>query len=149
PEPHRTGAGRHRLGADRTALLAKPREHLDFILRLRTERGVSALARHHVPAAIRGQERRHAQTGAGAEYDLDPRARRDRLAQRPRLRRAEPPQRPGDSLEIIEHAKLPKTQAPGEFAPPEAPARPVGERDLLAVDRGRHGERPPAPAPTG
>ncbi len=102
---------------------------------------MSALARHHVPAAIRGQERRHPQAGAGAENDLDARARRDRLAQRPRLRRAEPRQRPGDGLEIVQHAKLRKSEALGEFAPPQAPAGPIGERDLLAVDRAGHGER--------
>src|SRR5262249_28209073 len=117
--------------------------------RLRTERGVPALARHHVRAAIRGQERRHAEPGAGAEHDLDPRARRDRLAQRPRLRRAEPWQRPGDGLEIIEHAKPRKSEALGELAALEAPARPIGERDLLAVDRAGHGERRRAWSRTG
>ena len=102
-----------------------------------------------MPAAIRGQERRYPEPGAGAEHDLDARARRDRLAQRPRLRRAEPRQRPGDGLEIIEHAELRKSKALGELAPPQAPARPIGERDLLAVDRAGHGERRRARARAG
>ena len=83
---------------------------------------MSALARHHVPAAVRGQQRRDPEAGAGAEHDLDARARRDRLAQRPRLRRAEARQRPGDGLEIVQHAQLRKSEALGEFAAPEAPA---------------------------
>src|SRR5262249_16481108 len=40
-------------------------------------------------------------------------------------------------------------KALGEFAPPEAPARPIGERDLLAVDRAGNGERRRARARTG
>src|SRR5215831_18138634 len=148
-ESHQTRAGEHRLGTDRPALLAKPREYLDFVRRLRTERGVSALARHHMPAATRGQQRRHAQAGAGAEHDLDARARCDRLAQRPRLRRAETRQRPGDRLEIVHHAKLRKSKALGEFAAPQAPTRPIGERDLLAVDRAGHGEHRRARARAG
>src|SRR5262249_57073850 len=50
-EPYQAGAGQHRLGTDRAALLAHPREYLAFVGRLRTEPGMSALARDHVPAA--------------------------------------------------------------------------------------------------
>src|SRR5262249_39722923 len=76
-------------------------------------------------------------------------ARRPRLARRPGRRRAERRRRPGDGLEIIEYAKLRKSEALGEFAPPQAPARPIGERDLLAVDRAGHGKRRRARARTG
>jgi len=60
-----------------------------------------------------------------------------------------PRQRPGDGLEIVQHAKLRKSKALGEFAAPEAPARPIGEPDLLAVDRASHGERRRARARSG
>src|SRR5262249_16351945 len=47
-------------------------------------------------------------------------------------------------LEIVQHAKLRKSEALGEFAAPQAPARPIGERDLLAVARAGNAERPRA-----
>ena len=62
-------------------LAQEPREHLDLVRRLRTERGMPALARHHVPAAIGRHQRGDAEPGAGPEHDLARRARRQRRAQ--------------------------------------------------------------------
>src|SRR5262249_12765931 len=121
--------------------IAKPGEYLEFIRRLRAERGVSAFACDHVPTAIGRQQRRHAQPGAGTEPDLDALAYCVGFAQRPRLRRAEMRQGPGNGFEIIEHLQVGQTEPLGEFVAPEPPIRAIGQRDLLAIDRAGNGQR--------
>jgi hypothetical protein len=129
-------------------LLAQAREHLGLIGRLRTERGVAALARHHPPAAVGRYQRGDAQPGAGPEHDFGAAARRRCLAQRPGVGRAQSRQRPRDGLEVIDDDKRRKPEPPAEVATPEAPL-PIGERDLLAVDRRRDRERRRARARAG
>ena len=102
---------------------------------------MTAFARYHVPTAIRGQKRRHAQTGTWTEHDLHTLARLHRRAQRPRVCRAEVRQGPRDGFEIIQHAQLRKSEALSEFAAPKPPARAIGQHDFLAVDRTGNGQR--------
>ncbi len=138
-QSHETGPGQYRLGADRAAFVAKTSKQFHFVRCLRTKRSMSALARDHMPATIRGQERRHTQTGTGTEHDFDTFAHRRGLSQRPRVSCAETRQRPRYRFEIVQHAQLQKSEPLGKFAAPQSPARAIGKHDLLPVDRPRHG----------
>src|SRR5437016_5648562 len=120
-------------------LAQEPRKNVDLVGRLRAERGMPALARDHVPTTLDRHQRRHAKAGTGPERDLDAGARFTRLAKRTRVIGAEPRQRPGDRLEIVDDAHGREAEAPRERAPPKSP-RAISERDLVAaVDRSGDG----------
>src|SRR5437879_3288374 len=100
---------------------------------------MTALAGDRKGGAIPLNQRRYAQSGTRPEDNLYSPGAQGRGTQTPRLRGGESGQRPGDRLEIIDDAKFRKTEAAGELAAPEPPG-PIGQGNLLALDRSGHCE---------
>jgi hypothetical protein len=148
-QSHKTGSGQYRLGAHPAAFLAKARKHFDFVRFLRTKGGMPALAREHMPAAVRGQKGGHTEPRAWTEHDLDTFAHRHGLAQRPRLRRAEKRHGPRNRLEIVQHAQLQKSEALRKLAASQPPPRAIGKHHFLAANRAGDGQRGRARMRTG
>ncbi len=122
-----------------TAFGAQPREHRLLVVARRAERHVPALAGDDLPAVSGRHEGRNTQPGAGAEHDLGAAPLFAVPAERPRVGRRQPEQGPGQGFEIVDRAHLRKAEAVAQLGQPETP-RPVGQRDLVAVDRAGNGE---------
>ena len=80
-------------------------------------------------------QRSNTEAGAGPEHRLDARARFVLRPEQTHVRRREPRQRPGDRLEIIDHAQLRESETLRQLAATEPP-RAVGQCHLVATIQG-------------